>query len=170
MQRNVEKFGISDKRGRTPKNLDPYQIEDVLAEPAICQKCHVLYQGKRWQFNSVKVEALYNDKSVMWVTCPACAKIEDHYPVGFVTLRGDYLMEHEEEIRNLIHNKVEADLSKNPMARIMSMMLVDGDLVIETTEQKLAEHIGRTLESAHSGELHVTWSQSPKICRVVWER
>ena len=30
MQKNVEKFGISDKHGRTPTSVDPYQMDKAL--------------------------------------------------------------------------------------------------------------------------------------------
>ena len=170
MQRNVEKFGISDKRGRTPKNIDPYVMEDALREPAICQNCHALYLKKRWQFDPQSVETLQGSRNIMWVTCPACAKIEENYPEGIVILRGDYFWLHEDEIRNLVSNEAQASFNKNPLARIMKTVENKDEIIIETTEQKLAEHLGRALKGAHSGELKVTWSKSPRVCRVVWER
>ena len=113
---------------------------------------------------------MQDDPDVLWVTCSACAKIAEHYPEGVVTLRGDYLWEHESEIRNLLQNVAEKVLSKNPLSRIIQIQKNDGELVIETTEQKLAEHLGRTLNRAHVGELQCTWSRSPRTCRVTWER
>jgi len=170
MERNFEKFAFTGKRGRPPKNLDPYQTEDTVKEPAICQKCNAVYQGKHWQFDGEKAESLQHSSQVMWVTCPACTKIEDHYPEGFMTLKGDYLWAHEEEIRNLLRNEAEAVMNTNPLSRIMQIKADNGALVIETTEQKLAEHLGRSLTAAHSGELNVQWSKAPKVCRVEWER
>jgi len=170
MQRNVEKFGISDKRGRTLTSRDPYVPEGGLKEPAVCRECHAVYRHKRWQLPLVDVAGFENDPSVLWVNCPACQKIAEQYPEGIVTLAGDYLWHHEAEIRNILSNEVERVRAKNPGARIIKMTKEDGRLVIETTEQKLAEHLGRTLGRAHSGTLQVDWSGSPRMCRVSWER
>lgn len=170
MQRNVEKFGISDKRGRSLTSSDPYLPEGGLKEPAVCQSCQAIYQHKRWQLDPAAASALANLPDVQWVTCPGCQKAAEHYPEGIVTLRGSYLWEHEEEIRNILKNEADRVLAKNPIARIMRMTAEDDALVIETTEQKLAEHLGRTLNRAHRGELMVDWSGSPRVCRVSWER
>ncbi len=170
MQRNVEKFGISDKRGRTRTSDDPYLPESGLKEPAICQGCQAIYRSKRWQFEPNVAKEMQDDPKVQWVTCPACLKIAEHYPEGIVTLRGDYLWRHEEEIRNILSNEAERVMAKNPIARIMHMETSGESLVIETTEKKLAEHLGRTLNRAHSGDLQVEWSDSPRVCRVNWER
>ena len=170
MQRNVEKFGISDKRGRTLTRRDPYVPEGGLKEPAVCRQCHAVYRHKRWQLPQEDVAGLDNDPSVLWVKCPACQKIAAHDPEGIVTLRGDYLWQHEMEIRNILSNEAERVRAKNPVARIITMTRENGSLIIETTEQKLAEHLGRTLDRAHSGVLQVDWSGMPRICRVSWER
>ena len=170
MQKNVEKFGISDKHGRTPTSLNPYDMDKDLKEPAMCQNCHVIYRHKHWHFDPQEFERMQNDPEVLWVTCPACAKIAEHYPEGIVTLRGDYLWQHEHEIRNLLENEAGKVLNKNPLSRIIQINVHDEELVIETTERKLAEHLGRVLNRAHHGELKFSWSRSPRICRVTWQR
>ncbi len=170
MQRNVEKFGISDKRGRKRTSDDPYLPEGGLKEPAACQGCQAFYRQKRWHLDPEEAAKLRDDPGVQWVTCPACQKTAEHYPEGIVTLRGDYLWRHENEIRNILANEAERVLAKNPIARIMRMATEGESLVIETTEQKLAEHLGRSLNRAHHGELQINWSGPPRICRVNWER
>ncbi|MBW2475916.1 MAG: hypothetical protein JRE16_06900 [Deltaproteobacteria bacterium] len=170
MQRNVEKFGISDKRGRKRTSDDPYLTASGQREPAICQSCHAYYRNKRWQLEPELVQQLQNSPEVHWVTCPACQKMAEDYPEGIITLRGDYLWNHEREIRNILQNEAERTMAKNPIARIMRMDKQDGCMVIETTEQKLAEHLGRALQRAHRGEFSVSWSGSPRVCRVNWER
>lgn len=170
MQRKVEKFGISDKRGRKRTSDDPYAPEGGWKEPAVCQSCQAVYRQKSWHLEPDRVAAMQQDPAVQWVTCPACLKIAEHYPEGIVTLRGDYLWRHEAEIRNILSNEAARVMAKNPIARIMQMASTGESLVIETTEQKLAEHLGRTLNRAHNGDLQVTWSGSPRVCRVNWER
>ena len=170
MTRDVRKFGISDKRGRVKTSQDPYLSETGLKEPAICAECQALYRNKRWYLDPAAVAELQAAGEYEAVTCPACQKIAERYAEGTVTLRGDYLWNHEDEIRNILRNEENKAMAKNPLQRIMRMQREGDDLVIETTEQKLAEHLGRALHKAHQGELKVSWTDDHSICRVTWER
>jgi NMD protein affecting ribosome stability and mRNA decay len=170
MTRDVRKFGISDKRGRIKTSADPYLPGEGHKEPAICRSCQALYRNKRWYLDPLAVTRLQAEGELQAVTCPACQKIAEHYPEGVVTLRGDYLWDHEEEIRHILRNEENKAMAKNPLQRIMRMEREGGNLVIETTEEKLAEHLGRALHKAHQGELRVSWTDDHAICRVTWER
>jgi NMD protein affecting ribosome stability and mRNA decay len=168
--RKDTKFGISDKRGRASTTPDPYAADAALKEPSLCRDCHALYRNKRWAIDPIAYGLAENDRQTHWVTCPACRKIADGYAEGIVTLAGDYLLKHEEEIRNILKNEEKRVMAKNPLERIIRMEKTDGELRIETTEQKLAEHLGRVLHRAHQGELQVNWSRDHAVCRVHWER
>jgi NMD protein affecting ribosome stability and mRNA decay len=170
MQRDVNKFGISDKRGRVKTSADPYLPAGGMKEVALCQGCHALYRNKRWYLDPEAFAAESAEGAPHWVTCPACQKIAERYPEGIVTLKGEYFWEHEEEIRNILKNEESKAMAKNPLERIMRMNREGDDLIIETTEQKLAEHLGRALHRAHQGDLKVSWSQEHAVCRVDWER
>jgi len=170
MTRDVQKHGINDKRGRVQTSSDPYLPEGGLEEPALCENCRAVYRNKRWTLDPEEYEAVQASENVQRVTCPACRKIAEHYPEGVVTLRGDYLWDHEEEIRNILRNEENRAMAKNPLERIIRMEREGDDLVIETTEEKLAEHLGRALHKAHQGHLDVTWSDNHSLCRVTWER
>jgi len=170
MQRNVGKFGISDKRGRTRTSVDPYLPDAGAKEPAVCQSCQAIYRQKRWQLDPTMVKQLTADPAVHWVTCPACQKIAESYPEGILTLRGKYLWDHEQEIHNILVNAAQRFTSRNPLERIMRMQRTDDTLVIETTDNKLAEQLGRSLQKAHSGQLQIDWQGAPVVCRVQWER
>ena len=61
-------------------------------------------------------------------------------------------------------------MAKNPVSRNMQVETNDESLVSEITEQKLAEHLGMTLNRANKGDLQVVWSDSPRNCCVIWER
>lgn len=170
MQKNVDKFGISDKRGRVKTSQDPYLPEEGLKEVSLCETCHAVYRNKRWYLDEEEFLDLKESEDVRWVTCPACRKIAERYPEGIVTLRGAYLWAHEEEIRNILKNEESKAMAKNPLERIIRMDREGDDLIIETTEEKLAEHLGRALHKAHQGDLQVSWSEEHSVCRVTWER
>ena len=170
MTKDSRIFGISDKRGRTMTSEDPYIPEGGLKEPALCVNCRAIYQNKRWALDPKTFDALEASGEANWVTCPGCQKAAEGYAEGVVTLRGNYLWEHEDEIFNILKNEEAKAMAKNPLERIISMSRENDDLIIETTEEKLAEHLGRALHKAHQGELKVTWGQDHDICRVTWER
>ncbi len=170
MQKDARKFGISDKRGRFNTSNDPYLNDSGLAEPSVCRVCGAVYQKKRWVIDTAEAARLEHGSKVQQVVCPACRKIADHYAEGSVMLHGDYFWAHEAEIRNILRNEENRVMSKNPLARIISMEKEDGSLLIETTEEKLAEHLGRGLHKAHQGELKVSWTSDHAICRVDWHR
>lgn len=170
MQRNVQKFGISDKRGRTCTSSDPYLAEAGIKEPALCQTCQAIYRQKRWQLDPAMAAQLAQDPTAHWVTCPACQKVAGRYPEGILTLRGNYLWSHEAEIRNILDNALLRASTRNPLERVIRVDRSDDALVIETTDNKLAEQLGRILQKAHQGELQIDWQGTPVFCRVQWER
>lgn len=170
MQKESGKFGISDKRGRCKTSSDPYIMDQGLPEPTICTGCQAVYRNKRWYLDVEAFKHLSDDVKVTRQLCPGCRKIEDGYAEGYVTLRGAYLWAHEEEIRNILRNEVTKARAKNPLERIIRMEREGQDLVIETTEEKLAEHLGRALHKSHQGELKVVWTDDHAICRVTWQR
>ncbi len=170
MQKDVGKFGISDKRGRARTSENPFMSDAGLKEPALCTSCHALYRNKRWYLDPEAAGKAENSPDTNLVTCPACQKAAQSYPEGIVTLRGGYLWDHEEEIRNILKNEETKAMAKNPLERIMTMERQGDDLIIETTEKKLAEHLGRAMNKAHQGALNVSWDADHQCCRVTWER
>lgn len=170
MQKNVEKFGISDKRGRLRTSSDPFVSSKVVPEPALCRRCQTYLHNKRWIYSPETYHRLESEPNVHWLTCPACKKVSEGYVVGILNLSGSYLWEHEEEIRHLIKNEEAKAFRKNPHERIIRIARQDEELLVETTEQRLAEHLGRVLHRAHSGELEINWGSDADICRVKWER
>lgn len=166
MQKNVEVFGINDKRGRVETSTDPYRMSEGLKEPARCRICQAVYHNKRWQAASSDM----GESEARLVVCPACRKAEEGYVQGVLTLRGDYVLEHEDEIRNVLQNAELHSTERNPMERIMRIDR-DGDmLVIETSAERLAEQLGRALHRSLHGELKIQWSADHDVCRVNWQR
>ena len=169
MQKNVEKFGISDKRGRVMTSLDPFVSDEGFPEPPLCKDCQAYFHHKRWMNDPETYHQLQSDPHIHLITCQPAKKISEGYAEGFLTLRGSYLWKHEEEICRLLKNEEVKAFGRNPQERIIRMVRQEG-LVVETTEQRLAEHLGRVLHRPHQGELKIHWGAGPDICRVTWER
>lgn len=170
MKQDVRKFGANSKRGRQPTSLNPFIPKESPKEPSLCISCKTVYVNNHWAIDPGTYDRLERDSKTNWIKCPACQKIASGYAEGIVTLSGSYLWEHEAEIKRILSNEENKALAKNPFERIIRK-LRDGDkMVIETTEKKLAEHLGRVLHKSHQGDLNITWSGNPDVCRVTWER
>jgi hypothetical protein len=96
--------------------------------------------------------------------------MEDNLPGGVITLAGSYLREHEVEILDLLKNAEVNSRLKNPLGRIMEINQEKDLITITTTEDKLAQKLGRQLYKAHDGELHYHWSHDQHFVRVNWTR
>ena len=76
-----------------------------LADVSICKDCTAVYHNKKWFLDAKLYEQKKKLKDINWVTCPACKKTKENVPNGVVTLKGDFLKQHKQEILNLIHNE-----------------------------------------------------------------
>jgi hypothetical protein len=96
--------------------------------------------------------------------------MEDHLPAGIATFSGDYFLKHEVEILDIIKNEEARSREKNPLGRVMEIAQDGNHLTVSTTEDKLAQKLGKEVYKAHKGELHYQWAHDQKMVRVNWVR
>jgi len=132
-----------------------------------CTGCGIFYHRRHWQleaptgFNySVHPHPIY---------CPACRKIKQRYPSGELSLRGVETAERQEIVR-ILRNEEEQARTKNPLEMIMGLQETDGHWKVETTTEKLAQRLGRSIKKARGGKLVYKWGHNNKFVRVVWEQ
>ena len=158
------------KFGHVGRTEDPYQPPEG-QEASLCSTCRAIYQNKRWFFDEKLAAKLAGTDKVKEVTCPTCRKIKDHYPEGILTLSGEFLKEHKDEIVTLLKNEAERVAGRSVADRIVTLTEEGKDrLVVETTTEKLAQHLGRAVYRAYKGELDFRWSEMNKFVRVYWSR
>jgi hypothetical protein len=46
----------------------------------------------------------------------------------------------------------------------------DGDWRVETTTEKLAQRLGRSIKKARGGKIEYKWGHNNKFVRVIWEK
>jgi NMD protein affecting ribosome stability and mRNA decay len=158
------------KFGHAGRTEDPYQPEEG-QEAALCNSCKAIYQNKRWFFDEKLAKKLVGTTKVKEVTCPTCRKIKDRYSEGILTLSGDFFKEHKDEIVNLLKKEAERVGNRSVVDRVITMTEEAKDrLVVETTTEKLAQHLGRAVYKANKGELNFKWGEMDKLVRVYWSR
>lgn len=144
---------------------DPYKPRGQLSEPSVCSECGVAFTQGRWQW--LPQEPVDAEK----VLCPACRRVQDRVPAGFLTLSGDFFAEHRDEILNLIRNKVEEQKVQHPMKRLMDVSDGDeGETVITFTDIHLPRGVGEAIASAYEGELEIKFTDEASILRATWHR
>jgi hypothetical protein len=152
-------------------NPDPYLPRGASRKISACEGCHSVYKNKRWYADPELYDAAVKVPDTAATVCPACLKIRDNFPGGIVTLKGDYVLPHKQDLMNLIKNEEARARGFNPLERVMSVKENGyGSIVISTTNEKLAQRLGRAIKKAFHGEVAYHWSHDNKLARVDWER
>ncbi len=142
---------------------DTYREKGKWPEPTICSECSSIYENGRWSWGDLP-------RGANRVLCPACQRIADRYPAGYIEMEGDFLREHKEEIMNLVRNEEGQEKNEHPMERIMSLSEEEGRVSITTTGIHIARRIGESLSRAYQGDFSFQYGDGEKIIRVNWRR
>ena len=173
----VEKGGksMSNKppsriRGNIETFDDPYTERESPPENSVCKCCGSVHTADRWYLKGQVPYDKATHATTFETTCPACRQQSDKVPGGVLTLTGAFVVSHSEEILNLIRNESAKAQSGNPLERIMDMQSEGAEMVITTTNDRLAERIGRALHKAYRGEIEYQFGEDTKLARVNWRR
>jgi NMD protein affecting ribosome stability and mRNA decay len=171
MEKYKERKWSGEKGKKFGRVDDPYLPAGGRAEVAVCTTCKAIYQNKRWFYDDALYSKYYQQETTNEVTCPGCQKVQDHYYEGVLTLEGEFLAGHRDEIITLLQREADRVTQKSPLDRIIQMVSEGGDrLVVETTTEKLAQRLGKAVYRAYKGDLDFRWSHMNKFVRVYWSR
>jgi hypothetical protein len=150
---------------------DPYRPRGAGKKIAVCSGCQAVFMKKRWYSDGEALKPAAQGTERISTVCPACLKIRDDFPGGIVTLTGSFVLPHKQDVFNLIKNEEERARGFNPLERVMSIRENGhGNIVINTTNEKLAQRLGRALKKAFHGNVTYRWSHDNKLVRVEWVR
>jgi len=158
IRRNVQSYG------------DPYLPKLAPGEAAVCEECHAIYQRRHWYLDEQEFARLAVQPATRIIQCPACRKIRDKFPEGEVTVSGAFATAHRNEVINRIHNEEVRAKGLNALERIVELTDKEGVIRVTTTNEKLAQRIGRALQRAFQGTVKYKWSEDTKYLRVQWTR
>ena len=129
----------------------------------MCPRCAAMWHDGRWRWSEFRPAGAEH-------ICPACRRIDDHYPAGVVTLAGAFLAQHKDELLNLARHQESLEKSEHPMNRIMSLREAADTVVINTTDIHLPRRIGKALKQAYKGSLEISFDEDAYFTRVEWRR
>jgi NMD protein affecting ribosome stability and mRNA decay len=153
------------RRDRLIKEMvhDPYKSKKKLPEPTVCPECNALFHKGRWTWDEPPATANHE-------LCPACQRIRDEVPAGFLTLGGGFFDAHRDEIMNLVHNKEAQEKADHPLKRIMAVEEQGDGVLITFTDIHLPRGVGEALHRAYEGDLDYEYTDEASIIRVSWRR
>lgn len=140
---------------------DPYKTKGKLPEPTVCPQCRAVFVDGGWRWGAVPANAHH-------AICPACHRVHDRYPAGFVTLDGPFFSAHSDEIMHLVHHHAQRERDEHPLQRIMAVEKKDDAVLVTTTDIHLARGIGEVLRHAYQGELQFHYNPEENLLRVHW--
>ena len=140
---------------------DAYKAKRRIEEPAVCGQCGAVFHQGRWQWLAAPENAHHT-------TCPACHRIHDDFPAGFLTLQGDFYQSHRAEVMHLVRNLEKRERAEHPLKRIMAVEDKNGKTLVTTTDIHLARGIGEALHHAYHGELEFHYNPEQDLLRVSW--
>ncbi len=140
---------------------DTYKAKGKLHEPSVCSQCGSVFHEGRWQWLTAPTDAHQE-------ICPACHRIHDHFPAGFLSLKGEFFQSRQDEIMNLLHHHELRERKEHPLKRIMAVEKKPGETLVTTTDIHLARDMGEALHHAYQGELEFHYNPEQNLLRVNW--
>lgn len=141
---------------------DPYQRRRKPPSPSVCPVCRLVFSEGRWQ----KADTVPADAH--GEICPACHRIRDGFPAGYLTIEGPFALEHRAEVMRTATRFAERMQAEHPLQRIMGIEESADKVVITTTDVHLVQGMGRALRDAYHGNLEFRFNDSEYLLRVYW--
>lgn len=142
---------------------DPYRSARKPPEPTKCPDCKAVFVQGRWTWEKPPPDCFE-------MLCPACQRIHDRFPAGYVTIKGEFFAEHRDEIVALMYNHEKKEKADRPLQRIMGLEDKKDGVELTTTDSHLARGIAEALHDAYKGELKLRYSKDENLLRATWKR
>jgi hypothetical protein len=123
-----------------------------------------VYEKGRWRWKEEWPSGIHQE------TCPACCRVLDRYPAGFVSLEGPMVRENRREVLDIIRSEQRRETLEHPLNRIMSIEERPAGLMVTTTDVHLPRLIGEAMRRSHKGTLRVTYDRHYYSIRVEWRK
>ena len=142
---------------------DSYKSSRKLREPTRCPDCGAVFHKGRWTWGTAPKDAHEE-------MCPACHRIHDKFPAGYVTLKGEFFRGQREQILHLVKHHEVKEKAEHPLERIMGIEDTSEGVVVTTTDTHLARDIAEALYNAYKGDLDYHYNKDENLLRANWSR
>lgn len=142
---------------------DAYKSRGKLPDPTRCPECGAVFHRGRWTWGAAPGDAHE-------ARCPACLRIRDDFPAGYLTLHGTFFEAHRDEVLSRVRSCEEAERLDHPLERVMGIKPQADGVLVTTTDTHLVRRIGDALHDAFKGELQFRYNKEENLLRVDWSR
>jgi hypothetical protein len=171
MHQDPSSAGVQSSRGAAPPQTFPfmqhehgaYRGDAQVPEGAMCPACHASVHDGHWEW-------LEAGPGAVQVRCPACRRIDDDFPAGFVTIEGDFFERHRVELMHLVQTRANQAAAGHPLRRLMRSSDTPEGVLLTTTDTHLARQIGAELRDTYGGTVNFSYESDQEMLRVYWAR
>jgi len=129
-----------------------------------CPQCGARFRNGRWTWPKAKTGEFRQQ------VCPACQRLNDHYPAGELLISGNFLTAHRSEILATANHVAEKEKDEHPLNRIMAIEGAGDSITIFTTDVHLPHRIAHALQDAWGGSFSTHYDREGYFARVHWQR
>jgi hypothetical protein len=166
MRSAAKKYNTTYKK-KIDTHRDTFLPRQSPKEIIQCAGCGAFYHRRHWTLTAPAGITLPIHTHPIY--CPACKKIKEHCASGELHLAGLTVGDRGEVLR-ILRNEERRAREKNPLERIMRVQATNDRWKVETTTEKLAQRLGRSLHKARGGKVDYKWSHNNKFVRVLWDK
>jgi hypothetical protein len=102
--------------------------------------------------------------------CPACHRIRDKQPAGYLTLTGALVEGDRDELVRIARNVEKRETAEHPLHRIMAIEKDADRVLVTTTDVHLPQRIGEAVRHAHKGTLEIAYGHDDYAVRATWRK
>jgi hypothetical protein len=143
--------------------IDPYMQQHKLPDGTRCPQCGAAIHEGRWQWRQSAHPAHE-------ALCPACRRVNDHFPAGSLKLSGEFALAHKYELIRLARHQEATEVVEHPLNRIISIEEDPDGLMISTSDIHLPRRIGEAMVRAYDGEFRMHFDEAGYFVRASWTR
>lgn len=151
----------SGQRVFDAKQHDPYQAAGKYKEPTVCPDCRAIFHAGHWQWGNAPDGAHQT-------RCPACRRIHEKLPAGWLTLGGAHFNAHRADVLAHLHKVAAREREEHPLNRVMAIEEGPDEVVVTTTDVHTPQRIAEALERQHHGDFDVHYGHDEYSVRVHW--
>lgn len=131
--------------------------------PVLCPGCGAVFRKGRWAWVAAPAGAKKH-------RCPACDRIAQRFPAGYVLLAGTFFKQHRAEALARVRHCEAQEKATHPLERIMAITDGKDGTQVTTTSVHLARLVGHALHNAFKGDLTQSYNREDNLLRVRWRR
>ena len=128
-----------------------------------CPGCKAVFRKGRWIWGAPPAGALKS-------RCPACLRIAEGSPAGYITMAGSFFTAHRNEVLARVRHCEQKEKTTHPLERIMAIEAAKGGVLVTTTSVHLARRVAHALEISFKGTLSLSYNHQDNLLRVRWSR